>query len=436
MIIEFALIRNMNSKGENFIIYGMGKSGQAAFDLLANKNVSPEQIFLFDEKLNLNSFESLLEVPSGTVILSPGVPIKSDPIQNLIAKGWVLSSEINLACEFLTTEKIIGITGSVGKSTVTSMLGAAAKIIDPNVFVGGNLGMPFAQYAVDLQSGRPKSKWIILELSSYQLENCQNLPLDFSAITYLSANHMERYDSLDHYYQTKLQISKQTKDTTFVNSDSKDILKYVSQIRGRVEKSSRIGSRFEKFFSSARLAGAHNQENLALVLTIVERLNWGFDCQQEVLKFNGLPHRLEHVGTYNKKTFINDSKATSIDSVIVAAEAALEKLVIGGQLYILVGGKDKNLPWESLETIKKNSSNNARIKFIYFGQCGLLAKTKSTLNGPVFNNLAEALEKTFPTLKENDILLLSPGGTSLDEFKNFEERGSFFKGQVEKYFKR
>lgn len=432
MIIEFALIRNMKSELQNYIIYGMGKSGQTAFDLLVKKNVNKEQIFLFDDKLNLNSFESLLQKQPGTVILSPGVPIKSDPIQSLIAKGWVLSSEINLASEFLTTEKIIGITGSVGKSTVTSLLGVAAKAIDPNVFVGGNLGLPFAQYAVDLLSGKPKAQWIILELSSYQLENSHKLPLDYSTITYLSANHMERYDSLDHYYKTKLQITKQTKNMTFVNSDSKDTEKYLSQISGAFEKTSRTDSRFSNLLPLAVLLGNHNKENMALALSINERLNWGKDSQQKILSFAGLPHRLEHVGTYKKITFINDSKATAIDSVLVATEASLEKLTGTGQLHLLIGGKDKNLPWSDLASVKKLST---KINIVFFGQCGLIAKNKSMLEGSVYNNLAKALEKTFPILKENDILLLSPGGTSLDEFKNFEDRGTFFKLSVEQYFK-
>ena len=440
MIIEFALIRNMKSTVQGliqiYIIYGMGKSGQAAFDLLTKKNVNKEQIFLFDDKLNLNTFESLLEKPPGTLILSPGVPIKSDPIQNLIAKGWSLTSEINLACEFLTTEKIIGITGSVGKSTVTSLLGEAVRTVDKNAFVGGNLGLPFAQYAVDILSGKPKADWIILELSSYQLENCTHLHLDYSALTYLSPNHMERYDSLDHYYKTKLEITKQTKKLTFINADSKDVEKYLSQIAGKIEKTSRKDERFADLLPEAALLGSHNQENIALALAISEKLNWGKESQQKILNFAGLPHRLEQIGTYNKITFINDSKATAIDSVLVAASAALENLSTGGQLHILIGGKDKNLPWPDLAKVKTQSKNSKKINLIFFGECGLLAKTKSKSDGLVFNTLAEALTETFPKLKNNDTLLLSPGGTSLDEFKNFEARGTFFRTQVEKHFKK
>ena len=244
---------------------------------------------------------------------------------------------------------------------------------------------------------------------------------------------MERYDSLDHYYKTKLQITKQTKNITFVNSDSKDTEKYLNQISGKFEKSSRTDARFKNLLAQAELLGTHNKENIALALTIAEKLNWGVDSQKKILSFAGLPHRLEHLGTYKKVTFINDSKATAIDSVLVATQSALEKLSANGNLHLLVGGKDKNLPWEELVKIKMLS--NKKINLIFFGQCGQIAKTKSTIDGPVFNTLSEALEKSFPLLRDNDILLLSPGGTSLDEFKNFEDRGHFFKVHVEKYFK-
>lgn len=313
---------------------------------------------------------------------------------------------------------------------MTSLLGAAALAIDANVFVGGNLGVPFAQYALNLISGQAKAQWIILELSSYQLENSEKLRLDFSAITYLSANHLERYDSLDHYYQTKLQITKQTKNICFVNNDSKDITKYIQHAACPVERTSAFDPKLQESLKKASLLGSHNRENIALVLSVIDCLKWPTTSVEKTLQFSGLSHRLEQVGNYKEILFINDSKATAIDSVLVATNAALEKLSDSGRLFLLIGGRDKNLPWHELSKLK----NSKNIEFIFFGECGSKAQEKSHLVGRVYNQLTRALDDTFSNLKPGDILLLSPGGTSLDEFKNFEDRGDYFKLRVQNYF--
>jgi UDP-N-acetylmuramoylalanine--D-glutamate ligase len=106
---------------------------------------------------------------------------------------------------------------------VTSILGAGAVTEDPNAFVGGNLGTPFCEYAISILEKKPKARYVILELSSYQLENCKDLKLNYSAITYLSANHLERYESLDQYYMTKCQIGRHTKNHCVLNSASEDL---------------------------------------------------------------------------------------------------------------------------------------------------------------------------------------------------------------------
>ncbi len=430
MIIEFALIRNMNPENQTFIVYGLGKSGQAAYNLLLKRNINKDFIFQYDDKIASSNFETLLQKPAGVLVLSPGISIKSDGVQKLLSRGWKLTSEINLACEYLTTEKIIGITGSVGKSTVTSLLGAAASAIDPNVFVGGNLGIPFSQYALDLLAEKPKAQWVILELSSYQLENSERLKLDFSGITYLSANHLERYDSLDHYYQAKFQITKQTEKVCFVNGDSADVIKYLQQSSCPVEKTSAFDSKLQDSLKKATLLGSHNRENVALVLSMIAYLQWPQASINNTLRFSGLSHRLESVGVFKNILFINDSKATAMESVVVATSAAEEKLKDSGKLFLLLGGRDKNLPWHELGKLKSSKS----VEFIFFGECGTKAQEKSHLSGKIYPTLSIALDHTFKELKPNDILLLSPGGTSLDEFKNFEDRGDYFKSRVREYF--
>jgi UDP-N-acetylmuramoylalanine--D-glutamate ligase len=125
-------------------------------------------------------------------------------------------------------------------------------------------------------------------------------------------------------------------------------------------------------------------------------------------------------------TYINDSKATAMDSVLVATKGCLEGLSEDNKLFLLVGGKDKNLPWEQLSVL----STNEIVTPVFFGQCGELAKSKSELSGEYFEHLGSAVHYCLRRARSGDVVLLSPGGTSLDEFKNFEERGDFFKTLV------
>ena len=140
-------------------------------------------------------------------------------------------------------------------------------------------------------------------------------------------------------------------------------------------------------------------------------------------RYRGLPHRLEFVVEVNGVTFVNDSKATAMESVLVAVSGCLENISAQGRVYLLLGGKDKNLPWEELSVF----ATNEKIIPVFFGACGELAQQKSGLSGERFEKLGSGINFCQKRSKPGDIVLLSPGGTSLDEFRNFEERGDFFK---------
>lgn len=411
-----------------YVIAGLGKSGNSAKNYLLASGISASEIYTLDEKSpadfsNWSDVEKLN--PAGTLVVSPGVPLDNAHLKQLVKNGWNLTSEINLAASKLTTEIVIGITGSVGKSTVTSLLGAAVQHDDPHAFVGGNLGIPFCEYAIGLLNNKPKAKYVVLELSSYQLENAQKLQLDYSAITFLSANHLERYPSLEAYYRTKLTIADKTKNLCFINATSSELLSYQSQIRS-ANAINFESSRFQKEISKGMLIGSHNRDNMALAYQIAKALHLSDEALNKILNFSGLSHRLETVGLFEDVLYINDSKATAMDSVLVATQAALEKVSEQNHLYLLLGGKDKNLPWNQLNVLK----SNAKINFVFFGACGPHAKQMSQLEGDVFSNLKSALETVFNSARAGDVVLLSPGGTSLDEFKNFEDRGNIFKEHV------
>lgn len=416
-----------------FVIIGIGKSGSAAKNLLLASGISQTNIHTFDEKnqtADFNDWNQLNSLPMGTLVVSPGVPLAHQDLVNLKNKGWKITSEINLACPHLTDEILIGITGSVGKSTVTSLLGEALKTDDPHAFVGGNLGVPLAEYAVQLITQKKKARYVVLELSSYQLENCIDLKLDFSAITFLSSNHLERYPSIDAYYMTKCEIGSQTKHVCILNESSKDLVHYKSRIPGVTEFVSYQKSNHKNELEKSHLIGEHNLDNLAIAFKLAQYLKLSPQAFQAMLQFKGLHHRLETVGFYKNILFINDSKATAMDSVLVATQAALTKTAQNNKLYLLLGGKDKNLPWNELNILSQYSN----IQCVFFGQCGETAQIKSQLNGNLFGQLAEAVRFVFTNIQSGDVVLLSPGGTSLDEFKNFEERGNYFKNLVKEHY--
>ncbi|AHZ85710.1 UDP-N-acetylmuramoylalanine--D-glutamate ligase [Bdellovibrio bacteriovorus] len=434
MIVQMKeFIKNLKTP---IAIVGMGKSGEAAKRLLTLAGHAPESILTFDGKLESAQFRDpqvLMNQKPGTLVVSPGVPLASAWIQDARKNGVQITSELSLACATLETEKMIGVTGSVGKSTTVSILGAGLEAFSKTGFVGGNLGTPFADYAADVIEGkRPRADWVILELSSYQLENCEGLSLDYSAITYLTSNHLERYDNLQHYYDTKWKILSLTKDALLLNREGGDLVEYFHK-NGQPEQV-KIISRSDKMLTSlqlekAQLIGQHNQDNLALASALALSAKWPASAIEGMKSFKGLVHRLESVGTHKGIRFINDSKATAMDSVLIATAAAHDTLSKPGRLWLLLGGRDKNLPWQDLKAL----GNLKDIEFVFFGECREIAQTKSTLPGRSFARLGEALCDILGSAKPGDTVLLSPGGTSLDEFKSFEDRGNYFKKCVSEF---
>ncbi len=418
-------------------IVGMARSGESAERFLLARGLKREDILTFDQKAPAQFQDPQLLMSQGkpkTLVVSPGVPLKSSWIIEAQKSGVAITSEINLACGMLAGEKVIGVTGSLGKSTTVSLLGAGLAAFDKNCFVGGNLGTPFCDYALGILNGqRPRAQWIVLELSSYQLENCKNLKLDHAAITFLSANHMERYSSLKDYYLTKWRMIDHTSGSLFLNINGGDLVSFAEKqpefsrcvIVSRQDKNLRPHA-----LSQSVLLGSHNQDNLALAARIALDCHWPISAIQAMKNFEGLEHRLENVGVFDGVRYINDSKATALDSVITAAEVAHEYLPPGGRLHLLLGGRDKNLPWEEISEI----GVLPRTHFSFFGEARAIAQDKSGLPGSQFATLGDALNDIFSHVQSNDIVLLSPGGTSLDEFKSFEDRGRVFKEKVRGFY--
>lgn len=411
-------------------VVGLGLSGEAALRLLRVNGVSKNEIVTFDDKAPNADYSDpgkmLEEKSPQTLIVSPGYPLSKPWIRDCAENGVTVTSELALALYFLTNEKIIGITGAVGKSTTVSLLEAALKSFSPDSFVGGNIGRPLADYAADLQEKKRRvAPWIVLELSSYQLENCGNLSCEFSAITYLTPNHMERYPSLEAYYDQKWELVKRTQKAVVLNAQGGDLKKYAGGKKEDAELLWTDQNDEELTYlelEHAKLLGSHNQDNIAIAAKIVREAGWPENAFRAMKEFSGLPHRMENLGFRNGIRFVNDSKATTMESVKTAALGIYDQMDRKQQLILLLGGKDKNLPWGELAPLQKIQ----KLRPVYFGEVAARAASLTNLPGPSFPKLGAALDHVKEIAKKGDTVLLSPGGTSWDEFKSFEERGKFF----------
>jgi UDP-N-acetylmuramoylalanine--D-glutamate ligase len=265
----------------------------------------------------------------------------------------------------------------------------------------------------------------------------ENLPVHLAGLTYLSPNHLERYENLESYYETKWKLFEKCQGSCFANRLGGDTQNFVNQ---KIKKNpalkekiiftdpSHAGLNADQWTSS-QLVGKHNEQNIALAWAISQQAEWPKFCLQGILDYKGLPHRLENCGLYSGIHVINDSKATTIDSVLSAIDS-IKDLKSSHQIIVLLGGRDKKLPWEKLSILK----NQANLTLVFFGECASHAQQLSQLDGRCFPKLSPAISYALELCQNGDKLLLSPGGSSLDEFKNFEERGSFFKKIVQEHF--
>jgi len=411
--------------GHKVAILGMGKSGQSALNLLNLFRNQLVDLDLFDDThpdFAPISIEIFSQKQYDTIIVSPGVPLLR--AHALLSKNSStnLMSEIDLASYFLDREVIIGITGSVGKSTTTSLLGAALNVVDSEAFIGGNLGTPLCDYAFQIIKGRARSQYIALELSSYQLENVKHLKLTVGAITSLVPNHLERYENKQHYFETKTSIINISKSPVFLNRAGGELWNYVTLLGPQflpIWTSPEMHPEFD--FSRMRLIGSYNHDNAALAISILKYLKIDPVCFSAIQEFSGLPHRLELVVIKKEITYINDSKATAVQSILDAVRAVLPDTK--GTLHLLLGGRDKKLDWEKLEVLAQEKN----IACYFFGESRQLIQDKSQLSGKSYQSLAACLSSIANEPQCGDTVLLSPGGTSLDEFKSFEHRGDEFK---------
>jgi len=433
------------------VIIGLGKSGFSAAKLAHHLKA---KVFVSDNNNNKEVTQNLQLINSLGIsgelknhsekiydadlwIVSPGVPQKSSLIQKAQKYGIPIVSEIEFSSWF-TSAPIIAVTGSNGKTTTVHALANMCNTEEIHGILAGNVGIPFSEKILeDLIAPDPK-RIFILEISSFQMEFLQHFRPYISVFLNISPDHLDRYNSMEDYISAKLKMTQNqtAEDIIIFNGDDPnfdDRFNNQSPVKipfslSKMEKTifsvnqTKIYTKEKEnliYLDEIALRGKHNLSNLLAASTAAHLLHVPNRCIQKTMKtLQGLPHRLESVLTLNEVEFVNDSKATNIHSVQVALNS------FSSPILLILGGQFKG------GDFKKLLPHTHKIKTVLaYGQARQTIKTAlgDAVRLDTFNNLKDAVLKSQLLASPGDVVLLSPGCASFDQFKNFEDRGDSFK---------
>jgi len=404
----------------NYLILGAGKTAIDCIKTLVKlkKNISiclnkeelnkiKEYYLIINEVIIFDDFYKIDFTKYDYIVRSPGLSILNPYIKYLKDNNIKLINEMELAY-ILSNKKgyYIGVTGSNGKSTTVSLLYECIKKQTNNVLLAGNIGMPL----ISMLNKINNYTIVILEMSSFQLEDMHEFKLDIACILNLSANHLDNVPSLEYYYNSKFNIINLQTNNDYLIIDKKDE-EIVSRINKLNIKSKIIDySNTSLNIQNLKLKGEHNQKNIKVVITILKIL--GFDVDSFTIKqFKPLEYHLEEK-YINDILVVNDSKSTSAESLKKAIDTYLDKNIV-----LIFGGKNKGGDFNFLNDYKLK-------KKICFGK---LSEEIQNINLDYKNyQLDECVNYALTNLRENDVLLFSCGCSSFDLFSNYKERGKYF----------
>lgn len=432
----------LNNK--SILILGFGKEGKSTYNLIREKykdiNIGIADMkeitdldVVNDKNITFHIGENYLDACYNydVIIKGPGVIIKDylpDDIKHKI------TCQTDLFVRYCPC-KMIGITGTKGKSTTSSLMYHILKNIGKKTILMGNIGVP----VFDTIDSLDNDTICVMELGCHQLEYMKSSP-NISVILNIYEEHLDHYVDFNHYVNAKKNIYKyQSKEDYILLGDS-PLLKdeYINSnvlyenINFKINDDNLIIEDVLIPISDikTKLVGKHNLYNILVCLTIIKIL--GFNLKESIKtisSFNGLPHRMEYVGKYKDITFYDDSIATSCESVIFAIEA------LKNVDTVIIGGMERNIDYEELVGyLDKSMVNNIlllpdtnnRIKTIFDS----IGSNKNTV---LVDDMEDAVEKAYKFTKKGKICLLSPAAASYNMYKNFEQRGEHFKQMVLKY---
>lgn len=381
------------------------------------------------------------EIPVGALdhfyelVVSPGISIKEPYVDSAAKAGVSVIGDVEL---FLreASKPVVGITGSNGKTSVTTLMGLCAEAAGIDVAVGGNIGVP----ALDLLE--QNADLYVLELSSFQLETTKKGGLTVACNLNLSPDHMDRYATYPHYVAAKQRIFFGAKNVVYNLLDPLTQPPVIDGVARRGFASKRVTEEGEQQFlfdrnsgqllvaktpvlheSELATKGLHNIENSLAVMAICDALNIPMEAVVRVLKeFKGLEHRCEYVASKNEIDFINDSKATNIGAA-VAAINSFKKL--GKKITLIAGGDGKGVCFDDFGKCVSRDVEN----LILIGRdAAVIGEAVSgSTNKVTVSTMKEAVEKAYSLADEHGVVLLSPACASFDMYSGYEQRGQDFK---------
>jgi len=437
-----ALARWLPTVGANVIVSDARKFGDLA-DALIDFLDAPIQYALGGHPLELLDDADL-------ICVSGGVPLSLPIVQTALERQIQVTNDAQLFLERCPAS-VIGITGSAGKTTTTTLVGKMCEAAGRTTWVGGNIGEVLVDHLTDMQT----SDLTIMELSSFQLEIMKRSP-PIACVLNVTPNHLDRHGTMEAYMAAKANIflHQRPDDLCIFGYDDPGANVLADQARGRVAYfSAREMIADGAFLAGNRLMvvghgspdghphvvcmrediqlrGEHNLRNVLAACALAGAVGVPIEVMRETIRaFTGVPHRLETVRVVDHVTYVNDSIATAPERVIAALRSYDEPIVL------IAGGRDKKLPWEEMATL---TAQRARF-MVTFGEHGPFiaeaVRAARLMGGRLeaveqFKTLEEAVKRAAEVAHAGDVVLLSPGGTSYDAYEDFAARGDHFRTLV------
>ncbi len=438
--------------GARVAVLGAARSGLAAGRLLQAVGAT---VILVDDYRDEKGIRATLDLPdvavitasytpadiaADTLVLSPGIPDSHSLVEYFLQQGRAVISEVELAAR-LTQAPMIAVTGSNGKSTVTTLIHRMLAATGRRSFLGGNIGVPLAANVLDELTLKPARPVHVVEISSFQAEHLDRFEARAAVFLNLSPDHMDRYPDMKSYGRAKLNLAEHIAPGGWIIYNYDDPF-FRANLAGREHaRPFAVSSLAEALFQlhdgwitrhdtrlvaieDLALPGPHNLSNFLAAATTARLLEVAdHDIVSAAGEFKGLPHRLELVGTVNGVAYYNDSKATNPASTIVALET------FDANIILILGGSEKGAT--DLESLTRLLRERVK-RLITYGQAGLQLAEVFQGVVPLHYELdfAAAVREAAAHSQSGDTVLLSPACASFDQFADFEQRGEAFRELV------
>ena len=440
-------------KNKKVFVLGMGKSGVSVAKLLASDNevlitdIKCDDYNLIKELENLGVSVVITQNQSEVfdssfdyVIKNPGIKLDHPVVIRANKLNIPVITELEVGYMYLPKVKIIGITGSNGKTTTTTLIYEMLKAASLPVHLAGNIGIPLCSIIDKVKDG----DILVIEVSSHQLVNLDKFKCDISVLTNLSEVHLDHFGTYDNYKRAKMKIfNNQTdKDLAVLNKNDAEVVKLTENILAhKVYFSSEPSDNADIYFngrgivyndievvnvSDIRVKGVHNYENIMAAMLVAFEFGITMEVIREVLdNCAGVPHRLEFVTRIHGRDFYNDSKATNVNSTITALKS------FDNNVVLILGGLDRGHSFEGLKPYLGHVIN-----IVCYGETKNRIKKfadECQIDVTVTDNLEDATKAAYNISSEGETVLLSPACASWDQYDNFEQRGDEFKKIVESF---